>query len=258
MLNSTLATKWFMPSQPNPQAKVRLFCFPYAGGSGSIFSSWPKQLPSFVEVCPLHLPGRGSRFRESPYTHLSRLVEDTTQVIQLLLDKPFAFFGHSMGAIIGFELIRQMREQNQPTPFCFFASGRSAPHVPFKSRRTHDMDEPTFIKELRSLNGTPREILGHAELMRLMIPALRADFEMCETYVYTSRPPLTCAISAFGGTRDNDVKQSHLEAWRQQTSFLFSLHMFAGDHFFLNSAESQLLQKLSQDIYRFGEMLALD
>src|SRR5256885_14054169 len=181
MVTSTLAYTWFKPRQPNPQAKLRLFCFPYAGGTSSIFNSWPSQLPAWVEVCPIHLPGRAPRFREHPFTQLTPLVEGVAQATPPWLDRPFAFFGHSMGALIGFELIRALRKAQQPMPFCFFASGRSAPQRPPKILSTHRLPEPEFVQLLRRLNGTPREVLEHTELMRLMIPVIRADFEICET-----------------------------------------------------------------------------
>jgi medium-chain acyl-[acyl-carrier-protein] hydrolase len=231
---------------------MRLFCFPYAGGTSSIFNSWPDQLSSRIEVCPVHLPGRESRFRERPFTRLAPFVESMAQAILPLLDKPFAFFGHSMGALLGFELIRRLQKEHQPTPFRFVASGCSAPQMRRKALVTHQLPEPEFVRELRRLKGTPRELLEHAELMRLMLPVIRADFEICETYAYSPQPPLSCAITAFGGTRDKAVTPPRLAGWRDQTTSLFSHYLFPGDHFFLHTAEKQLLDRLGRELSQFN------
>lgn len=248
MVTSTLAATWFRPRPPNPQAKVRLLGFPYAGGTASIFNSWPSQLPPFVEVCALHLPGRESRFREQPFTRLEPLVESLAEGILPLCNKPFAFFGHSMGALIGFELIRFLQKQYQTIPFHFFASGCSAPQMIRRDRHIHHLPEPEFLRELRRLNGTPKSVLEHAELMKLMIPIMRADFEICETYAYSPEPPLNCPITAFGGSQDRDVSKRKIAGWRDQTNAHFSQYMFPGDHFFLHTAEKQLLHRIGLDL----------
>ncbi|HKS26462.1 MAG TPA: alpha/beta fold hydrolase [Pyrinomonadaceae bacterium] len=252
MSTSTLASTWFRPRLPNPKAKLRLFCFPYAGGTSSIFNNWPRELSAEVEVCPVHLPGRESRFRERSFTRVGPLVETMAQAISTLMDKPFAFFGHSMGAILGFELIHLLQREGRPLPFCFFASGRSAPQKRLKTAQTFHLPESEFIEQLRRLNGTPKEVLEHEELMGLMIPILRADFEICETYSYTPGPKLGCAITALGGAHDRDVPSSHLAGWRDHTDSIFSQYIFPGDHFFLHSAEKQLLHTLGQELARLS------
>jgi len=248
MVTSLLAATWFRPRHPNPEAKMRLFGFPYAGGTGSIFNSWPSQLPQFVEVCPVHLPGREPRFRERPFTRLAPLVESLAEGILPLLDKPFAFFGHSMGALIGFELIRFLQKEYQPGPFHFFASGCSAPQMRRRIRPIHHLPEPELVRELRRLDGTPKLVFEHAELMSLMIPIMRADFEISETYSYSSQSLLNCAITAFGGSRDKSVSRWKLAGWRHQTNSHFSRYMFPGDHFFLHTAEKQLLHRVGLEL----------
>lgn len=251
MVNLNPQAAWFSPVQPVPHARMRLFCFPYAGASGSAFSRWAAKLPDYVEVCPVQLPGRASRHREPPFTRMQPLVESAGHFIRPLLDRPFAFFGHSMGAVIGFELARYLRRERQPTPFCLIASGRPAPQIPLSRRGTYEQPDRQFIQTLRRLNGTPREVLEHAEMMQMMLPILRADFELSETYTYTPQPPLNCAIIALGGADDTGVTRRHLEGWREQTSNLFTLHMFPGDHFFLHSEEPQLLATLNREFTRF-------
>jgi medium-chain acyl-[acyl-carrier-protein] hydrolase len=237
---------WITCPKPNAQAKLRLFCFPYAGGAAWNFRTWHCDLPANVEVCPLELPGRGTRILSSPFTRMEPLVEAIAIALQPYLDKPFAFFGHSMGGLVSFEVSRFLRREWGILPLQLFVSGRRAPQVPNSHSLIHDLPETEFLEKLRALNGTPAEVLEHKELMELMIPILRADFAVLETYLYTQEPPLACPIAVFGGLQDRDVSAIDLEAWREQTSDSFQLKLFPGDHFFLNSARSLLLQSLAQ------------
>jgi len=187
---------------------------------------------------------------EKPFTQLLPLVETLAQVLAPLLDRPFAFFGHSLGALVGFELARQIRRQSGVQPVRLFVSAARAPQIPHRDRPTYALPEGEFLEELRRLNGTPGELLENAELMQIMIPVLRADFAVSQTYIYAAEPPLECGISVFGGLQDHKVTRDDLAAWRDQTSASFALHMFKGDHFFLNTAQPRLLQALSGELLR--------
>jgi medium-chain acyl-[acyl-carrier-protein] hydrolase len=248
MTTATASDSWITRRKPSPQARLRLFCFPYAGGGVSIFRAWSDGLPADVEVCPVQLPGRGTRLMEPPFTRLSPLIEALTQALFPLLDKPFAFFGHSLGALVSFELARQLRRQYAVQPVCLFISADRAPQIPNRDPSIHSLPEEEFLVELRRLNGTPREVLEDEELRQIMLPLLRADFAIYETYRYSTEPPLNCPISAFGGWQDHRVNRGDLEAWRDQTSGSFSLRMFPGDHFFLNTTQPALLRVLSQEL----------
>lgn len=252
MSNAVPYDAWIAFRKPNPQARLRLFCFPYAGAGAAIFRTWSGRLPDHVEVCPVQFPGRGTRLMEKPFTQLLPLVETLAQVLIPLLDKPFAFFGHSLGALVGFELARQIRSQSGVQPVRLFVSAARAPQVPHRDRPTYALPEGEFLEELRRLNGTPGELLENAELMQIMIPVLRADFAVSQTYVYAAEPPLACGISSFGGVQDHRVTCDDLAAWRNQTSASCALHMFPGDHFFLNTAQPRLLQALSGELLRDG------
>ncbi|MCC5647837.1 putative thioesterase [Nostoc sp. CHAB 5824] len=240
---------WVIYPEPNPQASLRLFCLPYAGAGASIFRMWPSDLPTTIEVCSLQFPGRENRIRESPITQLLPLVEEIGSVLFPLLDKPFALFGHSMGGLVGFELVRWLRRQKDLTPLHLFVSGAGSPHIPDPAPPIHNLPEPKFIEELRNLNGTLEEVLKEAELMRMILPTLRSDFAVYETYTYMDEPPLDCPISVFGGLKDYQVSREHLEAWRDQTSASFSLYMLPGDHFFLHTARLLLLSKICDELY---------
>lgn len=240
--------------QPNPQGSLRLFCFPYAGGAAWMYRTWADRLPKTVEVCPIELPGRGKQIQSAPFTRLQPLIQAIAQALIPHLDKPFAFFGHSMGGLICFELARWLRQEYNLQPIHLFISGRRAPQLPDPAPPIHNLSDPEFLQELRRLNGTPQAVLENAEMMELLLPILRADFAVLETYVYSTAPPLTCPITAFGGLDDPEVSPDELEGWRVQTRASFSRHLFPGDHFFLHSAEWLLLQTLAQVMSEVGEV----
>jgi surfactin synthase thioesterase subunit len=242
-----------MPGRkPSPHTRLRLFCSPYAGGSASMFRIWPNALPADVEACPIQLPGRCTRLMERPFTDLSSLIEVLAQALSSLLDKPFAIFGHSLGALVGFELARQLRRQYGASPARLFVSAGCAPQIPRRGSPIHILPAKEFLAEVRRLNGVPKEVLEQEELMEIVVPLLRADFALYETYMYSAEPPLNCPISAFGGLQDSKVTRSDLEAWRDQTAGAFSLRMLSGDHFFLNTTQPLLLQMLSHELHGDG------
>lgn len=227
---------------------MRLFCFPYAGGAASVFGNWSDGLPADVEVCPIQLPGRRTRLTEPPFSRISLLVEALAEVLRPLLDKPFALFGHSLGSLVSFELARQLRANHQARPVRLFVSASLAPQIPHRGRLIHSLPEREFLVELRRLSGNPEELLNHKELMDVVLPSLRADFALYESYKYSSELPLNCPISAFGGRSDPRVNHDDLEAWRSQTTVSFSIRMFPGDHFFLKSIQPLLLRALAHEL----------
>jgi len=238
--------KLFPYLRPNPDAELRLFCFPYAGASAAIYRGWHQKLPAAVEVRAVELPGRGTRLREKPFLGLLPLVEHLGEALEPYLDRPFVFFGHSMGALIAFELSRLLRREGRTLPVHLFVSGHRAPHLPSKHRPIHSLPEREFVQELRNLEGTPEAVLENEELMELLSPVLRADFSVCETYYYHDEEPLSCPITAFGGTEDTDVDRSMLEPWKLHTTGAFRLHMLPGNHFFLQTSEAQLLRLVAE------------
>lgn len=246
--DTTVCEPWVAYRKPNPRARLRLFCFPYAGAGALIFRGWSDGLPADVEVCPVQLPGRGTRLMERPFNQLSRLTQALAQALVPLLDMPFAFFGHSLGALVSFELARHLRSLYGMGPVRLIVSASPAPQFPHRDRPIHSSPEKEFVEQVRRLNGTPRELLEHEELMEIVLPLLRADFALYETYVYSPEPPLSCPISTFGGLQDRKVGHSDLNGWRDQTNASFSLRMFPGDHFFLNTTQRLLFRVLSQEL----------
>lgn len=242
-------TPWIKTTKPNSKTKLRLFCLPYAGGGASIFRTWSAYLPPEIEVCPIQLPGRENRWKEPLFTHISPLVETlATNIYPYLQETPFAFFGHSMGALIAFELTQKLAESYNYHPIHLFVSGREAPQINTLDSPIHQLPDSEFIEELRRLNGTPEAVLQNAELMKLLMPILRADFAICETYVYSIKKQLNCSISVFGGLQDNKLSYENLIAWHELTNNERKLRLFPGNHFFLQSVQFLLLSAISQDI----------
>jgi acyl transferase domain-containing protein/surfactin synthase thioesterase subunit/acyl carrier protein len=240
---------WITYPRPNPQARVRLFCFPYAGGGASVFRDWADALPSEIELCPIQLPGREERLQEDPFTDLSSLVDALLPVLRPHLDTPFAFFGHSMGAMIGYEVTRQLRTQYAMEPVHLLISSRSAPQLANTAVPLRFLPAPSFMDELQRLYGAvPEVIQQNAELQDVFLPILRADVTLLETHAYVPGEPLNCPITVFGGEQDQSVTHAALAAWREHTRGAFTQHILPGDHFYINHAWEALAKIIMQEL----------
>ncbi len=228
---------------------MRLFLFPYAGGGPAAFWKWSVKFPDHIETWIAHYPGRGSRYNEVPAKRLSLLVEGIYKSIHPLLDKPFAFFGHSLGGLVAFELTHFLRQKDLPQPTVLFISACDAPQLPDPRPPIHRLPNPEFVKALHELNGIPEEIATQLELMKILLPTLRADFEVAESYQYdSSERPLSCPIVAFGGSDDPHTSRERMESWASQTSSRFKSIYFPGDHFYLNSAKDEIVQSIISEM----------
>jgi medium-chain acyl-[acyl-carrier-protein] hydrolase len=238
--------RWVPSPRPRPRAPLRLFCLPHAGGGASLFRHWAHALPEWIELRPIQLPGREDRLSEPPFTDLRAAVHALAEALAPHLDRPFALFGHSMGALLAFELARRLRRHAGSGPTHLLVAAHGAPQVPDPRPPIHHLPEPDFLERLRALQGTPEEVLQDDELRALFLPILRADFALCESYAYTSREPLDCPITALGGLQDREVTRKALSAWAAHTIAGFRLRMLPGDHFFLQSARSELLRAIEE------------
>jgi medium-chain acyl-[acyl-carrier-protein] hydrolase len=250
MTAAAVSTPWVPGFRASPATRLRLFCFPYSGGGASVFAQWRDGLVPGVEVCPVELPGRGRRMPEAAITRMEPLVEAAAAGLRPLLDRPFAFFGHSMGALLSFELARRLRADHGLAPEHLFVSAHVAPQTAAREEMIHSLPEPELVARLQSLNGTPPEVLDNPELRSLLLPVLRADFSICDHYRLVPGEPLDCGITAFGGLQDLEVPRADLDAWREQTTGPFALRMFPGDHFFLNTARPTLLWAIASELTR--------
>lgn len=216
-----------------------------------MYSSWRHKLPQEIEICPVQLPGRGGRIKEQAYCSLPEMLDSLMPALVPFLDRPYVMFGHSMGALISFETARRIKQYGHRNPSLLIVSAREAPQCAFSCyKERHLLNDDELIAELFELNGTPPGILGNRELMEILMHTVRADFALCETYAYDEAIPLECPIVGFGGIDDNTVTLEGLQQWKEQTTTYFSLHILPGDHFFLNSYESQLLKVVTEEIRR--------
>ena len=242
-------TKWFLTPRPHPSASLRLICFPYSGASASIYFDWANILPASIEVTVVQLPGRANRLSEPLLTDMASVIKGVMSELPALLDRPFALFGHSLGAQEAFETALALRRQGLPLPARLFVSGHGAPHAEDPDRLLlHRLNDAEMVRELKKMNGMAPEILENQELMQLLLPILRADFTISETYAYHPESPLACPISAYSGLQDRYVSREQMVAWKELTTGDFRLRMFPGDHFYLNTSKMLLLQALARDL----------
>jgi medium-chain acyl-[acyl-carrier-protein] hydrolase len=240
---------WLPTIRADRPARLRLFCLAHAGGGASLFARWPAALPAEIAVLPVQLPAHQQRLNETPYLQMTPLVEALTSVLLPHLDVPFALFGHSMGALVAFEFARQLRGQHGLQAACLLVSASRAPQLPLPQPALHVLPDAELIEAVaHRFGGVPEQLAGNAELMQLLLPALRADLSVVETYCCRDQPPLSCPITALGGTDDPEVSASHLAAWRQQTCGPFSLRMFPGGHFFLEQARRGVVQTVLRQL----------
>jgi medium-chain acyl-[acyl-carrier-protein] hydrolase len=241
--NVHLSSPWLGPvSRPDHGSRLRLFCFPYAGGGTAAYRGFSAALAGEAEVCPVRLPGREMRLRDQAIRSFPAMIDALEVALGGYASEPYALFGHSMGASLAYELAVRMAERGRPLPRHIFASGRHAPHLmrDVLSQPVDELSDAELVRDLASVSAANGEVLRDADLAGLMLPILRADFALCQSYRPVNRPALPVPITALCGTADASVGRSDLEEWRQHTTAAFSLHMIPGDHLFLVSAAPQV------------------
>ncbi|GIJ48800.1 thioesterase [Virgisporangium aliadipatigenens] len=242
------AGRW-LPVVPSRAAPLSLFCFPHAGGGAALFRPWTAPLARVgIESCPVQLPGREDRFREEPFRRVDLLVPRVRAVLEPYLDRPYALYGHSMGAIVAFELARALRREGAPPPAHLVVSGRIAPHLVDPRPTLHDLPDDVLLKRLHALGGIPDALRAAPELLAVALPLVRADLELNETYRYVAEPPLPVRLSAYGGADDPKVDATELSAWSSQTAAEFRQRTFPGGHFFTQNAREAMLTMLGLDL----------
>lgn len=249
MADTTDLGSWWMRNIRRPAPRMRLLCFSYAGGGAGVFGGWSALLPDWIEVWALQLPGRETRLREPPLRSMAEVTAQIVPTIAEMRDLPFVFFGYSLGALIAFETARALRRRQAAMPRHFFVAASMAPHVEHADKpMIHLLPDERFYEGLRRYQGIPEALLANAEFMSLLIPMLRADFEVLETYRYVTEPPLDVSMSAYGGLGDPEIGPDHIVAWNEQTSAGFTVQFFPGDHFFLRTAAKPLLAAVTREL----------
>lgn len=240
---------WLLQFQPRPQANARLFCFPYAGSGAGLYYPWSKEVPEQIELNAIQLPGRENRHHDEPMTRLPLLIKLLAEVLSPHMDRPCVFFGHSMGALIAFELARHLGTDTGNNLVHLFVSGRRAPQLPSLHKPLHNLSDAELVIYLQNrYHGIPQAILNEPELLQIFLPVLRADLTLLETAFYTPAKPLSCPITALGGEQDDHVTREELLAWQEQTVSTFTLRMFPGDHFYLRHTRSQIIAMITRAV----------
>ncbi|WP_163988742.1 thioesterase II family protein [Pyxidicoccus caerfyrddinensis] len=243
--------RWFPTRKPLTEPRMRLFCFPFAGGSAAIYNAWGAGMPVGVELCAVQLPGRERRLMEKPIDSLPALVDALLPVLAPLLDRPFAFFGYSMGSRISLELTRRLHVRNGPMPRGLMLAAAGPPRENDREP-IHHLPEAEFIANLRKYDGTPEEILQHRELLELLLPTLRADFALAWWENGNHPVKLDVPISAMGAVGDAHVPVAKLETWREETSNAdFRVRHFPGGHFFIRQHQDAILTAVREDLARW-------
>lgn len=243
---------WWPALPSRPHAGLRLFCSPYAGGRTSMFASWPADLPDSIELRALALPGRERRHAEEPLDDPAEVVAAAADAIEPLLDRPWAAFGHSMGAILSFELVRELRRRDAPPPLLLAVAGQDAPHRLTSGGDRHRLADDELAEELRELAGTPPEVLADPDVMALLLPSLRADFRICETYDAAAEEPLDVPLLVIDALGDAETTPDGVASWSEETTGTTARVTLPGDHFFVHRAQRALLQAVVRELERAG------
>lgn len=240
---------WLFRWPQSPQAKLRLFVFPYAGAGASTYYHWTAPLGPEIAVTAIQLPGRENRIREAALRDVEKVAAAAAAAIGELNDLPFAFFGHSMGALLAFETARMLRSREAAEPVHIFVSGRQAPHLPPTTPPIHGLPDAAFLSAcLRRYQGIPAAILNEPELLRLFLGILRADFELIEKYQFNRDAPLPYPITALHGTGDATVTPGSVQAWSAHTSAQFVYTEMPGGHFFVQTARREVLDQVKKTL----------
>lgn len=249
-VGATPASPWLPFDPPRPDARVRLFCLPYAGGAASAFRGWDRVLDPLIDVCPVQLPGRETRWSEPPFTDMQTMVNALVDALSPFMEMPFALFGHSLGGTVAFEMARALERLGRAGPVHLFASGARAPHGPSQRPPLHNLPSAEFVAGLERLDTIPREVLANRELVELILPTLRADFRVFETYRFSPGSQVRCPLSVFGGHDDHLVTSEELAAWADLATSRVTIRTFPGGHFFVRDARDEVLSAVGQDLER--------
>ncbi|MGI5254866.1 thioesterase II family protein [Actinacidiphila glaucinigra] len=243
-----IATPWVRSLAPRPNARLRLLCFHSAGGGPSLFRDWATALPADIEVLAIHLPGHEIRFNEPCLTDYRTTVEQLYPHIRPFLDGVYALFGHSMGALLAYGIAKAAAEHGDRAPARLLVSGCGGPGTPQRRRGRADWSDDELVAELRRMGGTPEEVLAIPTLLEVILPPLRADYSIFESFADPGGPQLRCPVSVLGG-EDDDITPEDLGRWWAVTGADVSPRLFPGGHFFLfGESADEVLTAVTDDL----------
>jgi medium-chain acyl-[acyl-carrier-protein] hydrolase len=251
-LDQQKSSSWIVPLGHVTGAGPAMFCFPFAGGGASIFRKVLTGVTKEILVYAVQPPGREARLRETALRTVKDLAAGAKAEIIKSCDGPFSFFGYSLGAIVAYEVAKSLQEEGKRGPDLLMVGASPAPQNGRRVRRISSLNDLELIRELRDLRGTPSELLDDAEAMKVLLPAVRADFEAAETYAYKPSQPLTCPIAVLGGIQDSTISLEEYTGWNSRTISSCCLHMLPGDHFFLLQAPLSVLSFIEEHVHCNG------
>jgi medium-chain acyl-[acyl-carrier-protein] hydrolase len=237
--------RWLPLRSPRAGARLRLFCFPYAGRGASVYRGWEQRLPLGIELCAVQLPGREGRLAERRPASMEALASATARALEPYLDLPYAVFGHSFGAAVAFEVVRKLHQSGGLSTRHVFVSGRGGPHQRPWAADLHALPDDELIERVQELQGIPGEVLARPEVMTVLMPLLRDDLRLAETYRAPDGPPLRCPVTAFAGVHDPLTPEAALETWRSTTLGPFTKRLFPGGHFYLHDEADGLIEAIT-------------
>jgi medium-chain acyl-[acyl-carrier-protein] hydrolase len=240
--SATGSGRWLFCRTARPNPRLRLFCVPFAGTGASAFNAWSSAFPDTVELHAVQLPGRESRYHEPALSDAYEAARLLADAIEPYLDRCYVFFGHSMGALIAFEAIRELRRRHAPMPAQLFVGARRAPQLAAMRPPLTHVPREVFLRLVSDYYDSPPAAWQNPDLLEIVLPVLRADMALCEGYVYRREPPFDFPIQAFAGLRDRSAPLSAVQAWREQTTGEFAVEGFDGGHFFVNASLARLQQ----------------
>jgi surfactin synthase thioesterase subunit len=246
MVSTMIATMIVRP-QPRPEAELRLFCFHHAGGGAAFFAPWAAALPRHIELVAIRLPGRESAFAQPRFTSVEQGAEVVASAMLPWLDRPFALFGHSLGALVAYRTALTLAVREDKRAQHLFCSGFRAPHLP-RSRMLAALPDADLVSELKGFGGIPDAVAEHQELLDLMIPLFRDDLRLAEDYVHDGAAPLATPITAMAGEGDDLVPRHEVEGWESHTSGLFRLITYPGSHFFPVEQQARVIADITKAV----------
>ena len=254
IIESGALQRWLPHCRLNAgQPKVRLFCFPHAGGTARVFDKWPGRLPWTVQMCAVQLPGREMRLNEPAVTRMTQLVDELSKALLPWIDRPVALFGHSLGAKIAFEFARRIQAAPGEIEIAhLFVSGANAPHLCSAEVSVYDLPDDEFVQRLRHFRGTPREVLEDPSLMRFLAPRLRSDFELDGTYRFEPGEKLSCPVTAWAGETDDLAPPTSVKEWGGYTTGPFQFRALKGAHFALYEREAEVLPEIRRALSAYS------
>jgi medium-chain acyl-[acyl-carrier-protein] hydrolase len=240
-----IENNWFVHLKTHSDNFLRIFCFHYAGGGSSVYRLWGDHIIDGVDLIAIQLPGRENRFGESLIKKIDSIIETLYNNFLGLNDKPYIFFGHSLGALVAFEFARKLQQQNHPNLKHLIVSGSRAPHLPIRRKPIYNLPDQALLKEIRKYNGIPQDLLIEKELlMEIMLPIIRADFTISDLYQCSPEIKLKTPITAFGGIDDNTFPFEDLLKWELHTD-IFNYECFTGNHFFIKSSFQKVIKSIN-------------